>query len=285
MKLWIVGSKGLLGRSLIQKCNDKNIEFVDTSHEDVDITHLDQLKKFSDETLSITHIINCAAFTNVDNAEKEPELAHAVNAIGPENIGIVAQRIGARAIHISTDYVFNGKGKRPYLETDDCEPIGVYGKTKLEGENNLLDVFPTACIIRSSWLFGNGGKNFISSILHRMRSDETLRVVSDQKGRPTLAVDLAEAVLSLLCHSGIFHFANYGEVSRFEMAQKIRERALSIDIPLVCREVLPVPTDFFPTPAKRPSYSVLSTNKIESLLGLRPRHWEEALVEYLAYAL
>ena len=282
MKLWIIGH-GLLGTALKKLCDNKSIKTVITTRDVVDITHLEQLKKFSQTPAAegVTHIINCAAYTNVDQAEKEPELAHRVNALGPENIGNVANKIQAKVVHISTDYVFGEGGKRPFKELDTCNPVGVYGKTKWEGEVNLLDICPLACIIRSSWLFGRGGKNFISSLVQRMKSDPMLHIVNDQKGRPTFVQDLAEAILSLLCHGGIYHFSNAGEVSRYEMAQKIHAAIKTLQIPIACTTLIPVSSDTFPTLAKRPSYSVLCTEKITSVLGTPPRHWEEALKEYL----
>ena len=283
MKLWIIGSKGFLGSALSKLCVKKNIEFVGTGKEEADITHLDHLKKFSHTAPceDVTHIVNCAAFTDLDLAEKNEEQAFLVNATGPENVGSVAQEMHAQMIHISTDYVFDGRLKRPYLESDECHPINIYGKSKLEGEKNLLDICPSACIIRSSWLFGKGGKNFISSVFQKMQKETVLKVVSDQRGRPTFVEDLASVILELLCHSGIYHFANQGEVSRFEIAQEIRKRALALKIPLVCQEIVPITSEAFPTPAKRPSYSVLDTKKVESILGTHPRDWRDALNEYL----
>jgi dTDP-4-dehydrorhamnose reductase len=143
-----------------------------------------------------------------------------------------------------------------------------YARAKYEGENNLLEVYPSACILRSSWVFGKGGKNFISSIFQKMQEAVLVKVISDQRGRPTFVEDLATTILELLNHSGIYHFANAGEASRFEIAQEIHEKALGLHIPLACREIVPVLSDTFPTPAKRPSYSVLDTKKIELILGV-----------------
>lgn len=283
MKLWITGAKGLVGSTLIRLCQNKGIEYVATARDQVDISQLSQVKKFihSREGQDITHIVNCAAFTEVDRAETEKDLAFQINAIGPENLGLAAKEINAKLIHISTDYIFAGDQEKPYLETDSASPLSVYGSTKWEGEKRLLDVLPSACIIRTSWVFGSGGKNFISSILGRMKTDTTLKVVSDQVNRPTLAYDLAEAVLALLCHSGIYHFANSGAISRYAIAQKIFSWAKARNIDLSCQEITPVPATTFPTPAKRPLRSVLSTDKITTSLGIIPRSWETALEEHL----
>lgn len=281
MKVWILGAHGMLGSALRRLCKDRMIETVETGHE-IDIAHLEKLKKFSHSTSAegITHLINCAAYTDVDSAEKEKDLAYSVNALGPENIGTVANQMGAKVLHLSTDYVFGKGGDRPFLETDPCHPVGVYAETKWQGEQNLLDVCPTGCILRTSWVFGSGGKSFISSLLNKMQMCETLQVVSDQKGSPTYVRDLAEAVLSLLCHSGIFHFANAGDASRYEIALAVFKHAQTLK-DLKCKTISPVLSSAFPTPAVRPSYSVLNTEKIASILGQTPRHWEEAFQEFL----
>ncbi len=282
MKLWIIGAHGMVGSTLFHLCNERKIESVATGHE-VDITHLDKLKKFahSSEAREVTHLINCAAYTDVDGAEKEKELAYQINALGPENIGTIANQMNAKVLHLSTDYVFGKGGNRPFLETDPCHPVGVYAKTKWQGEQNLSDVCPSACILRTSWLFGKEGKNFISSLLKRMQTQESLQVVSDQRGRPTFVNDLAEAILSLLCHSGIYHFANSGAASRFEIAEAVFKQAKEYNFPLKCHSISPLLSDAFPTLAKRPLYSVLSTEKITALLGQPPRHWEEGFKEFL----
>jgi dTDP-4-dehydrorhamnose reductase len=282
MKIWILGKDGLLGKELISKCREKRIPFVATSRQEADITDLKQLLQFA-ENKEITHIVNCAAYTNVDEAENHPENAYRINSDGPENLGIVARKLGLKLVHISTDYVFNGENEEPYKESDDCSPVGIYAHSKWLGENRLLAQFPTACIIRTSWLFGKGGKNFISSILSHLKEKEELRIVSDQRGRPTFVRDLAENILALLCHSGIFHFANSGAYSRFELAQAVKAEADSRGIIVACRSILPVSSNDFPTRARRPASSVLCTQKIEKLLGKAPRTWEEILKEYITH--
>jgi len=286
MKLWIIGSKGMLGSELTALCQKRSIKYVATSHDQVDITRLDQIKKFSHSKAAegVTHIINCAGYTDVDQAEKKPDLARDVNALGPENIGTVATNLKIPVIHISTDYVFEGNGDQPYRETDPCNPLSVYGRTKWEGENSLLEVCLSACILRSSWFFGKKGKNFISSLFEKMKHQKELRIVSDQRGQPTVVADLSQAILALLCHTGIYHFANEGEVSRFQMAEKILKQMEALKIPLTCKSLIPVNSSIFPTLAKRPSYCVLNTHKISSVIGEPPRHWEESLKDYLKYA-
>lgn len=283
MKLWITGSQGLVGTSLRNRCSKELIDFVATSRQQVDISSLKHIKDFlhSPEGKDVTHIINCAAYTNVDQAEKEHDTAHQINALGPENLGTVAQSFDLKILHLSSDYVFGISGDRPFTETDSCQPASIYARTKYEGEQRLLDAFSQACILRTSWVFGQGGKNFVSSILDKIQKEEKLYVVSDQRNRLTYVDDLAQAILSLLCHSGIFHFANQGETSRFEVAQQMIQTAQDRGLPVACREVFAVDSSAFPQLAKRPLYSALDTTKIENLLGISPRPWETAIKDFI----
>lgn len=280
MKIWILGKDGLLGSSLLEQ----DINCIGSSHTEADITSLDSLKKFVD-VYQPTHIVNCAAFTDVDGAEKNFERAFAVNALGAENVGKLARQKGISVLHISTDYVFDGTADVPYLETDFCSPLGEYGKSKREGELRLLEEYPSACIVRTSWLFGGKGKNFISSLLNLLKKQSELKVVSDQKGKPTYSKDLAHAVVQLLSHSGIYHFANRGEMSRYEIAVEVCNLANEMGASMACNKITAVPSTEFPTPAKRPAYSVLSTSKVESILGRTPRHWKEAFKEFLPHVM
>ncbi len=214
-------------------------------------------------------------------AEKNPDAAFAVNAEGAANIALVAKEIRARLVHISTDYVFNGFSQKPYREEDVCDPVNVYGKSKWEGEKRVLAYLPSACILRTSWLFGHKGKNFISSLLHWFQQKEELQVVSDQCGKPTFCRDLAEAVIALLDCEGIVHFANEGGHSRYQIALDLLEAAKEKGIALKCQRIIPVPSAQFPAPAPRPSYSVLDTNKYVHLTVIRPRPLSEAVTEFL----
>lgn len=282
MKLWIVGAGGLLGAEVHRLCMERRIVSVATTRQQADITHFADLERAA-EIIQPTHIINCAAFTRVDDAEKEQELAYRVNARGPGYLGSLACKYQAKIIHISTDYVFPGNGERPYQETDSTEPQNVYGKTKWEGECNLRQENPEACIIRTSWLYGKHGKNFISSLMQLLKTQPELNVVEDQRGRPTYFKDLAEVILELIDHAGIFHFANEGAASRYEIAKTILSHMQSLSLPVTCQRIRPVKSIDFPLPAKRPGYSVLDTTKIEQVLEKKPRHWEETLREYLHY--
>jgi dTDP-4-dehydrorhamnose reductase len=263
----------MLGSVLMRHCD------VGTARQEADVCKREQLEEFARRERP-THVINCAAYTDVDGAEEDSEGAFAVNCEGAGNVAAVAREIGARLVHISTDYVFDGKGVRPYREEDMCAPVNVYGKSKWEGEKRVLEVMPGACVLRTSWLFGRRGKNFISSLLGRFREEEELRVVSDQWGKPTYCEDLVNAVMRLLDAEGIVHFANEGGSSRYEIAVRLLEVVKRKGISVKCRKITPVSSAEFPTPAPRPAYSVLDTSKYFSLTSIQPRSWIEAASEF-----
>lgn len=281
MKIWVTGSTGMLGSAILGYCKNHGIEAIGTDRQTADICNLDPLCEFAFK-YKPTHIINCAAYTDVDGAEKNPALAFAVNAEGAANMALAAKRSSARLIHISTDYVFNGLGPTPYCEEDRCAPLNIYGMSKWEGEKRVLDIFPKACILRTSWLFGSKGKNLISSLLHLFGQKEELQVVCDQKGKPTYCHDLAKAVISLLNFEGIIHFSNEGEASRYEIALALLEALQEEAIAVKCQKITPVPSAQFATLAPRPTYSVLDTNKYFRLTSNKPRRWNETLIEFLS---
>lgn len=274
----------MLGSSLLERCRAKGIEAVGTTRAEADVCNLEQLREKCLE-IRPTHIVNCAAYTDVDGAEKDPKTAFAVNADGAANVARVASEQGIRLVHISTDYVFSGTGSEPYREEDSCAPANVYGMSKWEGEKKVLQILPSACIVRTSWLFGSKGKNFISSLLKWFQQKEELQIVFDQCGKPTYCHDLADAVLTLLGAEGIVHFANDGERSRYQIALDLLESTKLQEIPVKCRSIVPVPTAQFPTPAVRPAYSVLDTSKYSHLTSIKPRPWGEAVNEFINEAL
>lgn len=217
--------------------------------------------------------INAAAYTAVDKAESEKEQAYAVNATAAGEIAAQCHRHGALLIHVSTDYVFDGQGTRPYLETDAVDPLGVYGASKLEGERLAMENHDRVLIVRTSWVYSYYGKNFVKTMLRLLREKESIGVVADQVGRPTYAADLAAALLEMIGQPryGVYHYANAGAISWFELASAVKE---IIDAPCAVR---PITTAEYPTPAKRPAYSVLDTTKIETDFGLRIPHWKDSL--------
>jgi len=270
--LWITGANGLLGAALTAKCKAA----LQSGHE-VDIGDLALVRRFVKLHPGITHIVNCAAFSMVDAAEISREEAWRANAIGPENLGIVAREIGAKYTHISTDYVFPGNVARPLTESDPVGPCNYYGETKLEGEVRALAL--SACVIRTSWIFGNGGKNFVAKMLRMLQTEKEIRLTDDQWGRATYAPDLAGAILQMLPFSGLYQYANSGVVSRYEFGMAMREEALLLGYEVVTESMIPVSAATFPSMCKRPVYSAFDTTKIEKHLSIRP--WREALREFL----
>jgi dTDP-4-dehydrorhamnose reductase len=280
MKLWVTGAKGMLGSALLELCRQRGVEAVGTAREEAGLCNLGRLQEVASR-VQPTHIVNCAAYTDVDRAEKEPERSFAVNRDGAANMARIAKEWGARLMHISTDYVFSGTGQKPYKEEDVCAPQNVYGRSKWEGEQKILEILPLACILRTSWLFGPKGKNLISSLWQWFQQKEELQVVSDQYGKPTYCRDLAMAVLTLIDEEGTIHFANEGESSRYGIALHLWEAAKQMGFAPKCQRILPVPGACFPTPAPRPAYSVLDTGKYTRLTTLKPRHWGDAIQEHL----
>lgn len=279
-KIWLCGASGMLGSHFKALLEKKNLPFVANDYQELDITNLDHVSEFV-RTQQITQIINCAAYTQVDQAEEELKQAYLINAIGPHNLGIAGRRHGAKVMHFSTDYVFDGNNRSPYDEEQLCSPLGAYGLSKFAGEMKLLDEHQHVCIMRTSWLFGDSGKNFVETMLGLMEKKEELRIVDDQIGRPTYSKDLAECALELLDEEGIFHFANAQETSWYEFAKEIHLQASELDFPIMLKSIHPIKTFEYPTKAKRPAYSTLNTKKIEKHLNIKARSWKEALHDCL----
>ena len=279
MNILITGCNGQLGtemRLLSEKHQRHNFFFTDVA--ELDITDRNAVTKFvSDHAIDL--IVNCAAFTAVDRAESEEELAGRINADAVENLGVAAQTNGAKVIHVSTDYVFSGDQCTPYRETDIPHPTGAYGRTKLEGERRLQDVCPDSIIIRTAWLYSPWGNNFMKTMLRLGRERDSLNVVYDQIGTPTTALDLARAIYTVIeapkFHAGIYHFTNEGVCSWYDFTRAIHQLA-----GIEC-DVQPIRSEQYPTPTKRPNYSVLDKAKIKSTYGICIPHWHDALCETL----
>lgn len=281
MKLWIPGGRGVLGSALEAVCKEKKITTIATGKE-IDVADEGVCRRFI-ERARPTQILNCAAYTAVDLAEKEQERAFAVNALGPENLGKLARAFSLPLLHLSTNYIFDGKAKIPYEESAPANPLGIYGKSKWEGETRLRSIYPEACIVRTSWVFGKEGKNFVSSLLQTFKKEKIVHAATDQSGRITYTRDLAIALLQLLGEKGVFHFANRGAVSRYEIAQAVLDSARGRGIPLLTQEIIPTLASAFVTAAPRPEMGVLATEKVEK--KIRIRAWQEALEEYIHHAI
>jgi dTDP-4-dehydrorhamnose reductase len=289
--IWLVGSKGMLGTELSFHLKESGYLFVGTDCE-VDITNPAAIEAFiqtqQNNKQPIDWIINCAAYTAVDKAEDEVEICRKLNTVGAGNIASCARSLGAKLIHISTDYVFNGQGNRPYTEDDATDPIGVYGLTKRDGEIKVLEENKNTYIIRTAWLYGKYGNNFVHTMLKLMNERETIRVVNDQKGSPTWTHDLSEVIIALLrvadkktAPYGIYHFTGEAEITWFDFACKIHSQAQKLGILSKNCEVIPCTSFDFPAKVKRPAYSVLDKTKIKTTLNIAIPVWDNSLNKFL----
>ncbi len=283
MKVWLIGANGMLGSTFPKLLCQEGIQFVTTTEEVIDITDAKQVSSFI-TSLGITHVINCAAYTQVDLAETERKLAHKVNAEAPKILAQITKKASAHLLHFSTDYVFNGASERPFCETDRCDPINYYGLSKLIGEQNILSENQNSLIIRTSWLFSMTGKNFVSTILRLLKEKDEIAIVNDQVGRPTYCPDLASIALKLFIEGkrGLYHCANTNATSWYDFAEEIQKQAVQNGLLSLRKPILPIPTSSYPTPATRPALSTLDTEKLERIWGkefIRP--WQMALTECL----
>ncbi|WP_295333958.1 dTDP-4-dehydrorhamnose reductase [Flavobacterium sp.] len=280
MVVLVTGSSGQLGQALqFIAPKHKEFQFVFCSSSELDITDRANCNAIF-EQYQPQYCINTAAYTAVDKAETESEKAYSINVIGAGNIAEVCKKLNTVLIHISTDFVFDGTRKLPYTEEDQPNPTGVYGKTKLEGEVAVQQTWKKHYIVRTSWVYSPFGHNFMKTMLRLASERETISVVNDQIGTPTNAVDLAEALVQIIKNNqqqpaidnyGIYNFSNEGQCSWYDFAEKIFEiNKISINL-------LSIPTSSFPTPAKRPSYSVLDKTKIKKAFSLKINNWETSL--------
>ena len=285
--IWVIGYKGMLGSEICRQLAENNIQFVRTDI-DVDITDFKALLEFA-RVWSVKWIINCAAYTAVDKAESDIELAKKLNEDGPANIARVADIMGARLIHISTDYVFDGSGDTPRTEDMPVAPIGVYGVTKAAGEKAVMDNCKDYFILRTAWLYGWAGKNFVYTMIRAMNTHDAVKVVNDQKGTPTFAGDLTKVILEIISRDsmipyGIYHVTDIGEITWWDFTNEIKKQGIETgwinETGKNC-VVNPCTTDEYPTPAKRPAYSVLSKDKIQKALGITLPDWKKSLNEFL----
>ncbi|MDE5790869.1 MAG: dTDP-4-dehydrorhamnose reductase [Muribaculaceae bacterium] len=280
MKILVTGSHGQLGNCIRKVFSgDADLDVVYTDVEELDITDREEVDHFIREN-KFDFIVNCAAYTAVDRAETDDLKAAAINTVAVGYIAQAASRHRVKVIHISTDYVFNGESFRPYEENDEPYPRSIYGRTKLEGEGILTSFCQDALIIRTAWLYSEFGSNFVKTMLRLSSERDSINVVADQIGSPTYAGDLAEAVHDIIKHKkwlpGIYHFTNEGVASWFDFTKAIFEIAGKKT------KVNPIPTSQYPTPAKRPLYSVLSKMKIKNTYGVNIPYWRDSLKKCLS---
>jgi dTDP-4-dehydrorhamnose reductase len=279
-KVLLIGAKGQVGQEL-QVTLPYLGEVISIGREELDLTNSEKISQLIRE-IHPDYLVNAAAYTAVDKAETEPDLAYSINAIAPKIMAESAEKIKAKFLHISTDYVFDGRKNTPYLETDLTNPLGVYGQSKLRGEEEIKTVNSQAIILRTAWVYGSYGKsNFVKTMLRLGKEREELKVVVDQVGSPTWAKDIATAITHLLINvdnpPGIYNFTNSGVASWFDLTKAIFEEAKISGIPLKIQRVIPITTAEYPTPAVRPAYSVLSGQKISQQLGYIPPYWRDSL--------
>ncbi len=275
MRIVVTGAAGLLGREVAAEARARGHDVVGLDRAALDVTD-EALVRRELPQLRPEAVVHCAGYSAVDRAEAEPDRASRLNRDGARNVARAAAEIGARILYVSTDYVFDGRKRTPYLPDDAPGPLSVYGRTKLEGEQVVREVAPDCLVVRTSWLYA-GTSGFVPAILRRAEQGERLRVVDDQRGRPTWAPDAASAMLDLLARGvrGIWHVAGGGECTWLELAREaVRLRGLSVEIDAIS-------TSQFGSAALRPAYSVLDLSATEALLGRSMTDWRVALAEYL----
>ena len=280
MVVLVTGANGQLGQA-IQSISGKNpeIDFVFCDSTSLDITDLNNIKQIFQQ-FKPNYCINAAAYTAVDKAESESEKAISINVIGIKNLAEVCKENNTILLHVSTDFVFDGNKITPYSEEDIPNPTGVYGQTKLDGEKAIQETFNNYYIVRTSWVYSQFANNFMKTMIRLGSERDSLSVVNDQIGTPTNAVDLAEGLVTIISihnsqpnnnNFGIYNFSNEGQCSWYDFAKKIFEvNDITIDLK-------PIPTTSYPTPAKRPSFSVLDKTKIKRVFGLQINNWEDSL--------
>jgi dTDP-4-dehydrorhamnose reductase len=280
--IWLVGSKGQLGAEVEQLLQARRHVHTATDRE-IDITDRGAASRFADSLTKepLTWIINCAAYTAVDKAEEEPDLAFAVNETGVVNLCRAAKAAHAALLHISTDYVFDGTKEGDYREEDTPNPIGVYARSKHRGELAVQDSLDRYVIVRTAWLYGRQGRSFVSTMTDRFRKPGKVCIVNDHWGNPTYAKDLACAILAIIEHpgppNGVYHFANEGRTCWFEFAAEIYSQAVARGAAIPEVELIPIPAAEYPAKAYRPRNSALSKEKIKRTFDVVTRSWQDAL--------
>jgi dTDP-4-dehydrorhamnose reductase len=282
VKVLVTGAGGQVGRLLRATCPE-GIELTACTHAELDIGDPQAVRR-TVKRVQPAAVINAAAYTAVDKAESEPELARRINGLGPAHLAASAAACGARLVHISTDFVFDGTASSPYRPEAQPNPLGVYGTTKLLGERAVLEVLPErSVIVRTAWVYAAEGKNFVHTMLRLMRERGAVRVVADQVGTPTAARPLAEVLWQLVARpevQGVHHWTDAGVASWYDFAVAIADEGAALGLLPSGVAVTPIATEEYPTPARRPAYSVLDKHSLMTL-GFHPAHWRHRLRETL----
>ena len=274
-KILVTGSNGQLGKELKKiETSFPQFDFTFLSREDLPVHHFEMVRSYFN-VYHPQYLINCAAYTAVDRAESEKDLAFQINGEAVGVLAAICKKNYTKLIHISTDYVFDGTASTPYKEDSPTNPKSVYGTSKLEGEKQALQFNPDSLIIRTSWMYSEYGKNFVKTMLKLLQENEEISVVNDQVGSPTYAADLADVIMQIIASqnwkAGIYNYSNEGIISWYDFAVAIKELMGSN-----CR-INPIPTSQYPTPAKRPAYSVLDSAKIQEVFSVKLREWKQSL--------
>jgi len=285
MKILLIGGSGQVGSEVIAVCETNNIECISPSSSELNIIEGHSINSVIEKSLPLNFIVNASAYTAVDKAEDEPELAFSINRYGPQLLAEACAKYEIPLLHISTDYVFDGNADRPYKEDDPTQPLGVYGQSKLEGEQAVRACLPEHIILRTAWVYGSQGNNFVKTMLRLGKQHEQLKIVSDQFGCPTAAVDIAMAIISIITQMhtqpkerwGTYHYCSEGETNWSSFAQAIFSEAELINADYRSVSVIPIPSSEYPTKAARPSYSVLDCSKIEHTFLITLPNWFTSL--------
>lgn len=278
-KILVTGANGQLGLCLKAKSKEeKTLDFVFLDSKALDITNTTQIDDVFSKS-AFDYCINCAAYTAVDNAEDDIETAHSINTVGPKNLAEACKSNNVTLIHVSTDFVFDGTNTKPYLETDNTKPLGVYGETKLKGEQAIASILHQHYIIRTSWLYSEHKNNFVKTMLRLASERDELSVVNDQKGTPTNANDLASIIITIINSNknefGLYHFSNLGETTWYGFAKAI------FNLTNTKIKLNAVTSEAFVTKAKRPKYSVLSKSKMIKIFDTEMLDWEKSLENHI----
>lgn len=285
-KILLTGAKGQLGNEIVDLAKNLNLKLYPVTHTQLNITNLEKIE-YVLATIQPNYIINAAAYTAVDKAEKESELAFSINALGVKNLAKIAQKYDITLLHISTDYIFDGQKKNPYSEEDEAQPLSTYGQSKLSGENFLRNIWYKHIILRVSWVFGVFGNNFVKTIIRLAGERNELRIITDQKGAPTYAGDIAQALLKIIeCLDkgqtdwGTYHYTGTPALSWYEFAKNIVNEAKQHQ-QFILKEIIPITASEYPSIAHRPFNSELACQKITQTFNIKPNNWSDGLYKVI----